>query len=206
MDLRPKALAAYTAVLELMDEGVDINHIKVSQVAERAGMGKGTLYEYFVSKEEMIASAVLYEIQKMTEEIDQIISQGASFEEKILLLLDCMETRNQEDGSIGRFVRLMTRTHDLMSQGVRREMERHKMEIRGPYQILRELCMSARAEGKMREELPLSAGVIAISSRLLIFLIYLENTDLSSDLDQTSVKRFLYQGMLTDLDYGMGKN
>ena len=54
MELRPKALAVYEAVLDLLDGGADLNSITVSEIAERAGIGKGTAYEYFSSKEDMV--------------------------------------------------------------------------------------------------------------------------------------------------------
>ena len=55
-ETRPKVLALYEAVLKLLDEGADINTLKVSDMTERAGIGKGTAYDYFKSKEEIIAA------------------------------------------------------------------------------------------------------------------------------------------------------
>ena len=46
-----KVLAMYRAVRELLEEGVNPEQIKVSDVTGRAGIGKGTAYEYFRSKE-----------------------------------------------------------------------------------------------------------------------------------------------------------
>ena len=47
-----KELAIYQGVLRLLQEGADIHALKASDIAEAAGLGKGTLYNYFSSKEE----------------------------------------------------------------------------------------------------------------------------------------------------------
>ena len=53
--LSPKVKALYEAVEELIFENIDVKEIKVSDITERAGIGKGTAYEYFRNKEEIIS-------------------------------------------------------------------------------------------------------------------------------------------------------
>ena len=55
-----KVTAIYKAVQELVEEGADFRTLRVSDVSAKAGIGKGTTYEYFSSKEEMIVKAVSY--------------------------------------------------------------------------------------------------------------------------------------------------
>ena len=45
-----KVMAMYQAVWKLLDEGKDLHKLKVSDITECAGIGKGTAYEYFRSK------------------------------------------------------------------------------------------------------------------------------------------------------------
>ena len=42
----PKEKAIYQAVIELFEEGADINNLTVAEITARAGIGKGTAYEY----------------------------------------------------------------------------------------------------------------------------------------------------------------
>ena len=56
--LPPKAKQMYQAVLEMISEGDDVGVITVSGITTRAGIGKGTAYEYFKSKEELIGKAL----------------------------------------------------------------------------------------------------------------------------------------------------
>lgn len=60
--LPEKIEAMYKAVQELIEEGADVNRIKVSEITQKAGIGKGTAYEYFSNKEELISSALLYQM------------------------------------------------------------------------------------------------------------------------------------------------
>ena len=46
-----KELAIYQGVLRLLEQGADIHALKASDIAAAAGLGKGTLYNYFSSKE-----------------------------------------------------------------------------------------------------------------------------------------------------------
>ena len=70
-ELKPKVRALYEAVLELLNENADISTMKVSDITSRAGIGKGTAYDYFKSKEEIIACAVMYDARRQGMETTQ---------------------------------------------------------------------------------------------------------------------------------------
>lgn len=53
-----KKQAVYDAVCAFIEEGRDTSGLTVSEITKRAGIGKGTAYEYFDSKEEMVEGAV----------------------------------------------------------------------------------------------------------------------------------------------------
>lgn len=50
----------YAAVLSLFKEGKSIKNIKVSDIADRAGIGKGSIYMHFASKDAVIVDAARY--------------------------------------------------------------------------------------------------------------------------------------------------
>ncbi len=62
-----KVMAIYEAVGRLIAAGKDTAELKVSDITKEAGIGKGTAYEYFGSKEEIIGRAVCYQVQKMMQ-------------------------------------------------------------------------------------------------------------------------------------------
>ena len=48
---KERETALYEAALRLIAKGVNPAAMKVQQIADEAGIGKGTVYEYFASKE-----------------------------------------------------------------------------------------------------------------------------------------------------------
>ena len=88
---RDKIEKMYQAVILLLDEGKDINSIKVADITERAGIGKGTAYEYFESKEEIIANAMRYNMKKQADSLYRLNETTESFRERVMHTLDWIE-------------------------------------------------------------------------------------------------------------------
>lgn len=87
----PKVLAMYEAVNELMEEGRDIYSMKISEITARAGIGKGTAYEYFSTKEELLGKAIFYQLhQGVLHMTEKALKQG-SFREQIYAVLEDVE-------------------------------------------------------------------------------------------------------------------
>lgn len=198
MEQKPKALAACTAVLELLDAGVDINIMTVSQVAEQAGVGKGTLYDYFTSKEDMVVSAMAYEVQRIAESLSEKVNRESGFEQKVYRIFACMEEHTVENKGVCRFVKLSNHTFS-MGNALHEEMERRKNEFGGLYQVLESLCRDAREEGLILPAIPMELAVMTLATKFLMFLMYLESRQEMKDMDPASMKRFLYKGLLADL-------
>lgn len=64
-EIPSKVLRMYDAVIQLIEEGEDASTVRVSMITDRAGIGKGTAYDYFDTKEDIVACAVVFHIQRM---------------------------------------------------------------------------------------------------------------------------------------------
>ena len=64
-EIPSKVLLLYEAVEQLIVEGVDLNAICVSAITGKAGIGKGTAYEYFDTKEDILACAIMFYIDTL---------------------------------------------------------------------------------------------------------------------------------------------
>lgn len=80
--LPQKVAAICNSVIKLYNEGISIYKITVSEIAKEAGIGKGTVYEYFNDKEEVVITAMLLELKKQLKKICDIIIEKDTFEEK----------------------------------------------------------------------------------------------------------------------------
>lgn len=64
-----------SAFLELLKDGSDISKISIQMIATKANIGKGTVYEYFDSKDEIILYSIEYSLDYIAKE-HQKISTG----------------------------------------------------------------------------------------------------------------------------------
>ncbi len=81
----------YQSVMMLLQEGRDINTLTVSEITEKAGIGKGTAYGYFKSKEEMVENAVLYGIFQCITAVSEAVSGKSTFQGKFMEVLKWMD-------------------------------------------------------------------------------------------------------------------
>ncbi|NPV76294.1 MAG: TetR/AcrR family transcriptional regulator [Anaerolineae bacterium] len=59
------------------------NETSMREIAEAAGVGKSTLYDYFPTKDEILISFVVEEVRQMTVWAEEIIAQDLSAGEKL---------------------------------------------------------------------------------------------------------------------------
>jgi AcrR family transcriptional regulator len=77
---KKKDIALATKVL-ILSEG--INNITISQIAKAAGIGKGTVYEYFKNKDEIVFELVEILMQEHNKQKEAELSQLPSTREKV---------------------------------------------------------------------------------------------------------------------------
>lgn len=195
---RPKVLALYQAVLELLDEGADINAMKVSDITERAGIGKGTAYDYFKSKEEIIASALTYDIgTKIQTQIEQLDTCDG-FAEKIRHGFDWIEAQHKEQKAFVRFLRLTTQTCEV-GKALYEELHKRQESPCMPARIVRRLCQEGIESGEIREGIPVEAAALRVIAELAAYVMFLERKELMEGIDCDWMKTFLCESLLESL-------
>ncbi|SHE67448.1 TetR/AcrR family transcriptional regulator [Alkalibacter saccharofermentans] len=69
--------------IELLKRGESPYSIKVSDIAKAANVGKGTIYEYFESKEEVIAKSIIYSMELEIKKLESKLKSKKSFRERL---------------------------------------------------------------------------------------------------------------------------
>lgn len=95
-EYQAKETVIYNGIIELIKNGANPYLIKVSDIAKAANVGKGTIYDYFSSKEEVISKAILYEIKKDIENVYSRIKSKEKFKDKFYEIFYVM-SENMED-------------------------------------------------------------------------------------------------------------
>lgn len=83
-----KEVAIFSAVAKLINQGYKPHSLKMSEIAIAAGIGKGTAYEYFQSKQELIQSAIQYHLIDECRRLSELLQSHDSFQIVFYRLLD----------------------------------------------------------------------------------------------------------------------
>ncbi|MCD8356803.1 MAG: TetR/AcrR family transcriptional regulator [Clostridia bacterium] len=101
-----KEIAAFHGLFRLAASGKPFSSIKVQDIATAAGIGKGTLYEYFSSKEEILSRAILYTLEIFLDWIEKQLEEEISLFQVLDMLLN--ELENQQILPVSSLVALST--------------------------------------------------------------------------------------------------
>ena len=124
-DPSQKVLAMYQAVIEFINEGCDINTLKVADITGLAGIGKGTAYEYFSSKEEIISSAILYYVKVCFEKLQVISTDNRTFQQKINEVMDFIDEHVKEKQGVFFLIKMVLESYEI-PKNLKDEYERMK--------------------------------------------------------------------------------
>ncbi|MDD3243399.1 MAG: helix-turn-helix domain containing protein [Eubacteriales bacterium] len=87
----PRELDILEGVLKLVKQGEPIHALKVAEIAAAAGVGKGTVYEYFDSKEEILAETLCYVTQREACRCLELVRAQEGFDAKFAAMVDAAE-------------------------------------------------------------------------------------------------------------------
>ena len=192
----PKVIAMYRAVSTLLREDKDIPEMSVSLITGLAGIGKGTAYEYFDSKEEIIVCALLYEIRMVTEQASEQLKACPDMESQIEKMLLLVEEHSQCVDAIMAFPHLLT-DHSKEGNLLRERMAEENGN--GPVDLLiRQIIDSARERGELREDLPLSYITNALLARMISYLMY-QCHHIGEDISPEEMRRRITESIMNEL-------
>lgn len=194
-----KVIAIYHAVEDFIAEGADLSTMRVSDIAAKAGIGKGTTYEYFTSKEELVVKAMIYLVDSMTKRILYNMEKVDTFQDKFMLLLAEMEEKVKQRACILKYfhmlgdMNLCVPMHDLL-------LENNEEAIKAnPMRIIRYLLEQGKQEGIIGESLPQSYMETVLFSKVIAFVVYVDNVFGNKDSDNDVMKQNLYEGLCKEL-------
>lgn len=192
----PKVTAMYRAVSTLLREDKDISEMSVSMITGLAGIGKGTAYEYFDSKEEIIVCALLYEIRTVTEQASHQIQICPDLETQIHRMLLLVEEHSQCVDAIMAFLHLLTdhsKEGNLLRQRIAEQKENGPVDL-----LVRQIIDSARAKGELREDIPLSYITNALLARMISYLMY-QCHHIGNDMPPEEMRRLVTESIMNEL-------
>lgn len=92
LPMKTKEQAVYEAVGYLVMNGADIHSLTISEIADKAGIGKGTVYEYVSSKEELVTKGMAYCFGSRVHHALNEVRNASGFRSKMGVVLDCLDS------------------------------------------------------------------------------------------------------------------
>ena len=193
----PKVNQMYEAVMQLLEEGADVADIRVSTITERAGIGKGTAYEYFDTKEKIVACAIVYHIQRLFSWLEETLEAQRDFRAQVTFLLDTVEQKNRCKEGFLRFVHMMT-SNSGFDRMVREKMNEEAFAPYLPANIFGKILGQGVERGELRKDLPMDYMIHCVFSHLLTYMLAMASRD-CFHMRETAIRPLVYQGILDEL-------
>lgn len=172
-ELPAKVTALYQAVISLIEEGADIAELKVSDITEKAGIGKGTAYDYFDTKEEIIAYALLFFMENSMVRLEEQIRVKNRFQEKVDLTLDIMSAEVGKGACMLRFINLLYDPSQL-GQMLRNTLrESMALDSCRPLMLVRDILERGVAEGEIRSDVPMICLMYSLITKYISCMAFL---------------------------------
>ena len=193
-----KIVAIYRAIGDLVAEGADISSMRVSDIAEKAGIGKGTTYEYFSSKEEMVIRAMVYLVDSMVKRILIQMERMETFRDKFMMLLDEMEEKAKQRACILKYLNMLSdmnlceQMHDVL-------LEDEEAKKASPMRIIQYLIEQGKKEGIIGNRFAQAYLETTMFSRVISFIIYADGDLGILRSDYGEMKQDLYDGLCREL-------
>jgi AcrR family transcriptional regulator len=197
--LSPKVKALFEAIDSLMNDGHYVNSMTVSQIASRAGIGKGTTNEYFKNKEELIGGAIVYKISAICREIQIEMAAKADLREMIYYLLDAIDNKEYEKAALLKVVNIVT-DHSPVSRQIERIIAGHIGDTYMPERILDDLLAQAEKEGFKNNGFPAEYIKLNVAAKLLAYTMFGMMPNEERDCDTESMHKLVCEGILKELE------
>lgn len=197
-DYSPKQIALFQSVVSLLEDGVSAANMKVSDIAVRAGVGKGTTYEYFSSKEEMIVRAIFYDIQIKMTELEGRIRLASGFENSYYTILEWIDENLQAKHVLYQILGMNSMDCQLSSE-ICNMIQIHKEGLGHIRESLVGLTDMAEQEGLISPQVPASFRNLSFISSILSYVSYLKMQNSITDVTKQQIKEFLYNSMIRAL-------
>lgn len=94
-----KMLGVLAAATSLFSEK-SFHDVKLETVAERAGVGKGTIYTYFKSKDELFVQCLVHDVPASEERMQSIIDADLSFYDALKQLVELKNEKVKQKGPL----------------------------------------------------------------------------------------------------------
>lgn len=199
-ELSPKVISLYEAIMALFWEGADMSSITVAEIATRAGIGKGTVYEYFSNKEEMIAGALYYCMEELCEKLRQKLCQEENLYDKMMQILMTMEEQVKEVNSFLHLLHIKESSSEI-GRRMKVLIEEKKDDKNFITHILQEMIESSVNPQLSANREVMSYLTMTAFSKIISFVMMIGECIICTDVNSDHIKQMICRSMCNEVKY-----
>jgi len=162
----------------LLEHG--INSLTISQIAQTAGVGKGTIYEYFENKEDIVFEIITTFIIEHEKKLLELVEASITTKEKLFhcfyMLFENEMARRQL--KVYKEFLAISLTNEPEEMLIFSEQCREKFHM-----ILRQILESGKTTGEIAEETHLSESSLMLFATGLVVDSRMESCDVANEIN-----------------------
>lgn len=194
----PKEKAIYDAVIDLFEEGADLNNLTVAEITKKAGIGKGTAYEYFSDKEEMIAKALFYNSENLCRQVYNGVCKEKNLRDKVNYVLLKMEQQTSKANCILRLVITMSENSALSRR--MREMVQETLSAKAAaLNIIKKVLENEFTNRETPSEDIMEYLALSMYSKIMCYAMILKDDKYNNEADRNIMRRLVTDGICREI-------
>ena len=194
----PKEKAIFEAVIELFEEGADLNNLTVAEITGKAGIGKGTAYEYFSDKEEMIAKALFYNSENLCRQVYNGVCKEKDLQSKVNYVLLKMEQQISKANCILRLVMMMSE-NSMVSKRMREMVNETLAAKAAAINIIKKVLEGEFTDRETPSEDLMEYLALCIYSRIMCYAMILKDDKFNSEDSRSIMRKLVTDGICRDV-------
>lgn len=161
----------------LLENG--INSLTISQIAQTAGVGKGTIYEYFENKEDIVFEIITTFIADHEKKLLALVSEPITTKEKLFHFFYFLF----EDELARKHLKVYKEFLAISLSSEPEEMLVFSEECRNKFtMILNQIIEAGRISGEIEKSIPISTSSLALFTTGLVVDSRLSSCDIKKEI------------------------
>lgn len=190
----------YGAALSLIHENRDLSNIKVADIAAKANMGKSTVYEYFDSKEQLIAEAMINMFKGGIAAFEAIVDRELPFKETYMILLKNLSLMLDKKMSMMEYMTI-NESNFALHKTIKNLMNDKLEEIRISYlKAMEKLVDKSLVEGIVKKKPSTFEWYMAIINSMTYVIIHKQGFPEFSNLSEEEVRERAYKAFVKSMN------